>query len=107
MPCHEVDDDASALAFAGDGLIASCEIDDAESRMPECDPPVSRDPVALPVRAVMVKAFGGALDGGCRDRAPAGDESDNSTHAVCPWNRVLALIEAATRTRLYLTGEFC
>ena len=57
-----VDRDVDALIFAGDGLIAGSEIDDAEARMPQGHPAVRGDPLALAIRAAMVEALRGALE---------------------------------------------
>src|SRR6202021_140294 len=52
-----IDSDVDALIFAGDGLIAGCEIDDAEPRVTHGNAAVGGDPVALPIRTTMVKAL--------------------------------------------------
>jgi hypothetical protein len=64
-----VDGDVDALVFAGDGLIASGEIDDAEPRVTQGNAAVGGDPVALPIRTTMVKALGSTLERGFRDGA--------------------------------------
>lgn len=48
-----VDDYLTAAIFASDRLSASCEVDDAESRMAESHASISRGPVTLPIGTAM------------------------------------------------------
>jgi hypothetical protein len=79
-----VDRDVDAVIFAGDGLIACGEIDDAEARMPQSNAAVRGDPTALAIRAAMEETLRGALERCWRDGFPAGKERDNSTHGGVP-----------------------
>ena len=51
-----VGDDVRSIVFAGDRLVAGCEIDDAEARVAQADSAVAADPLALSVRAAMIEA---------------------------------------------------
>ena len=56
-----VDHDPSAAVFAGDGLVARRQVDDAETRVSERDSVVLRPPVALSIRAAMIETLRGSL----------------------------------------------
>jgi hypothetical protein len=75
-----VHDDPSKFVLAGDGLIAGCEINDAQPRMPEGDALVGRNPMTLAIRPAMIQTLGGPLHNSRRDRITTREESDNSAH---------------------------
>jgi hypothetical protein len=52
-----VNNDSCLLVLAGDWLITSCEVNDAEPRVAKRDPAIRRNPVALSVGAAMVEAL--------------------------------------------------
>ena len=52
-----VDDDVQAFVFVGDRLIAGCQVDNAQPRMPQRDAAVRRDPMPLAVRPAMVQGW--------------------------------------------------
>src|SRR4029450_2664101 len=72
-----VDDDPRPLVFAGDGLIAGREIDDAQPRMAKGHSPVGGYPVALSVGSPMVKPPSGSFDRGGRDGCLTGQDGSN------------------------------
>src|SRR5437660_10419609 len=75
-----VNDDPGAPVLARDRLISSCKVDDAEPRVPKGNSPVGCNPMALPIRAPVIKTLGSALHYRCRDGITTREESNNSAH---------------------------
>src|SRR5579872_4866188 len=79
-----VNNDSRLFVLAGDWLIASCKVNDAEARMTKRNLAIRRNPVALSVGAAMVKTLGGLLHHRRRDWTTARKHCNNSTHECFP-----------------------
>src|SRR5215468_3831657 len=74
-----VDDNACALVFAGDGLVARGQVDDAEAGVTESDFPVRGNPLPLAVGSAVVETLRRPLHHRRRNRAPARKHCNDST----------------------------
>ena len=77
-----IDDDVNAAIFAGDGLVAGGEVDDAEAGVAQGDFSVGGDPVAPAVGATVVEALRGSLKGDFGDGITTREQCDDSAHAA-------------------------
>ena len=82
-----IDDDARLAVLAGDGLISTAEIDDAQPGVAKRDAAVRRHPMAPSVRAAVMQATRGSLQRLICDRIAFGEKGDNSAHFETPPDR--------------------
>ena len=80
-----VDDDVECLVLVRDRLVAGRQVDDAETRVPEADALMRRDPLLLAVGPAMVKRVCGTRENVGRDRTGARENGDDSAHEVAPF----------------------
>jgi hypothetical protein len=78
-----IDHDSREFVLACDGLIASRQVDNAESRVAQGNPTVARNPVALSVGSPMIKTTYSPLQNRFRDRIAVRENGDYPTHLRC------------------------
>lgn len=81
-----IDDDVRAVVFAGDGLVAGGEIDDAQARVAEADAVIAAYPLPLAIGPTVMQRLRRAFEYLGRYRRSARVKGRNSTHVVaCSW----------------------
>src|SRR5438094_9758126 len=79
-----VDNDLKLFVLIGDRLISRRKINDAQAGVPETDPGVRSDPIALTIRTTMAETLCGLFEYAGSDRGMGRENSDDSTHAEGP-----------------------
>src|SRR5207249_6110143 len=75
-----VDNDLKLFVLIGDRLISGRKINDAQACVPETDPGVRSDPIALAIRTTMAETLCGLFEYAGSDRGMGREDSDDSTH---------------------------
>src|SRR5207247_11483056 len=79
-----IDNDLNLFVRIGDRLISGRKINDAQAGVPETDPGVRSDPIALTIRTTMAETLCGLFEYAGSDRGMGREDSDDSTHVVGP-----------------------
>src|SRR5438046_9766949 len=73
-----VDNDLKLFVLIGDRLISGRKINDAQACVPETDPGVRSDPIALAIRTTMAETLCGLFEYAGSDRGMGREDSDDS-----------------------------
>src|SRR5215469_3402257 len=77
-----IDHDSDLAVFAGYGLVAGCEVNDAEARVSQGDAAILLHPMAVPIRPAMVARTRGPAQRCFRVWRPPRKKPDNTAHGL-------------------------